>query len=257
MDLVNRSSVILAMWPRNFRIYSFVILSLSEIPSMALCATLNLFARWCLCHSECLSPLFLQHPHNSHSWPIVVIPLNSRWSIYAFPFDASRVATLIFETYKPDVCIVQCGGDAIVGDPLGNTNLTPIDLGKCIETTLNWTIPTIFLGGGGYNTPNTARYWTYLTSVICRTTIGDDIPDDHNDYFLMYGPGYELSIEAKELSDANTGEEFERNYKAIQGERLVDFSHNALIPKTIPFSDHLVKYEVRDVWPTTTVVRFS
>lgn len=116
------------------------------------------------------------------------------------------------------MCIVQCGGDAIVGDPLGNTNLTPNDLGKCIDTVLNWIVPTIFLGGGGYNTPNTSRYWTYLTSIICKATISDDIPDDDNDYFLMYGPGYELNIAEKEMNDQNTVEEFDSNYKIIAGE---------------------------------------
>lgn len=129
-----------------------------------------------------------------------------------------RVANLIFQTYKPDVCVVQCGGDAIVGDPLGNTNLTPCDLGECIRTVLAWTVPKLFLGGGGYNTPNTSRYWTYLTSVICRTTISDDIPDDDNDYFLLYGPGYELNIPAKDVKDLNTAEVFERNYNTIKGE---------------------------------------
>ena len=46
------------------------------------------------------------------------------------------------------MCVVQCGADAIVGDPLGNTNLTPIDLGKCIKHILSWNLPSIFLGGG-------------------------------------------------------------------------------------------------------------
>lgn len=115
------------------------------------------------------------------------------------------------------MCIIQCGGDAIVGDPLGNTNLVPKDLGHCVDTVLSWNIPTLFLGGGGYNIPNTSRYWTYLTSIICKTTISDDIPDDDNDYFLMYGPGYEVSISPKAIKDLNTVEEFERTYNVIKG----------------------------------------
>lgn len=106
----------------------------------------------------------------------------------------------------------------IVGDPLGNTNLTPVDLGQCIKTVMSWQVPIIFLGGGGYNIPNTSRYWTYLTSVICETAISDDIPDDDNDHFLLYGPGYELSILANEISDRNTVEEFESNFMTIKGE---------------------------------------
>lgn len=121
------------------------------------------------------------------------------------------------------MCVLQCGADAIVDDPLGNTNLTPIDLGECIKSVLNWNVPKLFLGGGGYNTPNTSRYWTYLTSIICKTTISDDIPDDDNDYFLLYGPGYELSISAKEMNDQNTVAEFESNYTIIKGELSLAF----------------------------------
>lgn len=55
---------------------------------------------------------------------------------------------LIKATYKPDVCVIQCGADAIAGDPLGGTNLVPQDFGKCITEILQWDMPKIFLGGG-------------------------------------------------------------------------------------------------------------
>lgn len=44
--------------------------------------------------------------------------------------------------------MVQCGADAIAGDPLGGTNILPVDLGKCISKILDWKVPTMFLGGG-------------------------------------------------------------------------------------------------------------
>jgi acetoin utilization deacetylase AcuC-like enzyme len=47
----------------------------------------------------------------------------------------------------------------MTGDPLGGANLTPPDIGKCIEFLLKWNVPKIFVGGGGYNFANTARYW--------------------------------------------------------------------------------------------------
>lgn len=31
---------------------------------------------------------------------------------------------------------------------------------------------------GGYNKPNTARYWTYLTSIALDKTLSNDIPND-------------------------------------------------------------------------------
>lgn len=56
----------------------------------------------------------------------------------------------IVSRYQPDACVVQCGADAIAGDPLGGTNLIPDDLGKCVERILTWRLPTIFLGGGKF-----------------------------------------------------------------------------------------------------------
>lgn len=57
----------------------------------------------------------------------------------------------VVHKYQPEACVVQCGADSIVGDPLGGTNLTPEDIGICIERILSWSVPTIFLGGGKSN----------------------------------------------------------------------------------------------------------
>lgn len=70
---------------------------------------------------------------------------------------------------------------------------------------------------GGYNFPNAARYWTYLTSIICKTKepLDNDLPD--NKYFLRYGPGYELTISRKQFDDTNTENEMETTYQLIKG----------------------------------------
>lgn len=59
--------------------------------------------------------------------------------------------TKIVSLYRPDVCVVQCGADAIASDPLGGANLLPQDIGKCLQEILSWNLPTMFLGGGKSN----------------------------------------------------------------------------------------------------------
>lgn len=59
-----------------------------------------------------------------------------------------RTLSEILNKYQPEACVVQCGADSIVGDPLGGTNLLPEDLAICVERILSWDLPTIFLGGG-------------------------------------------------------------------------------------------------------------
>lgn len=100
------------------------------------------------------------------------------------------------------------------------------------------------MGGGGYDIANTARYWTYLTSVICGQSIDDDIPE--NRFFLNYGPGYELNIDVKNFKDLNTDEEFEQHFKIIQGEHVasiykIKFNFLFLF---FYYSDNLKKYMV-------------
>lgn len=71
---------------------------------------------------------------------------------------------------------------------------------------------------GGYNLANTARYWTYLTSVVCGSdhALDDEIPD--NAYFLEYGPGYELSIGRRNAKDLNCDEYLADIFRTIKCE---------------------------------------
>ena len=88
----------------------------------------------------------------------------------------------------------------MTGDPLGGFNLTPEGMVKCIDIILEeaGTKPCLFLGGGGYNRPNTARYWAMITHQIlskcnlAQTVLSNDIPE--TPFFSLYGPSFELSI---------------------------------------------------------------
>lgn len=62
---------------------------------------------------------------------------------------------------------------------------------------------------GGYNFCNTARLWTYLTSIIIDCNIPDPIPDE-SQYFTMYLPTFELHIQAGLQMDCNTVEEINK-----------------------------------------------
>uniref|UniRef100_T1JJ77 Histone deacetylase n=1 Tax=Strigamia maritima TaxID=126957 RepID=T1JJ77_STRMM len=92
-------------------------------------------------------------------------------------FLGRRVMTLVRRKF-----VRHCGVDGLAGDPMEAFNLTPVALGNCIRYLLNWKLPILFLGGGGYNVPNAARCWTYLTSLIVGKNISNDIPDNHVDF---------------------------------------------------------------------------
>ncbi|KAJ3658656.1 hypothetical protein Zmor_010382 [Zophobas morio] len=109
----------------------------------------------------------------------------------------------VMEAFQPEALVVQCGADSLNGDEIGQSNLTLKSVGECIKKILEYRKPTLFCGGGGYNFANTARLWTYLTSIIVEQDIDNDIPDS-SEFFTNYGPTYELHIDTGNQKDLNT-----------------------------------------------------
>lgn len=70
--------------------------------------------------------------------------------------------------FDPDYVVVQCGADGLAGDPYAILNWSlggEGSMGWCLEKVVAWPGRKLLLGGGGYNSPNVARAWAYLTSV--------------------------------------------------------------------------------------------
>lgn len=130
----------------------------------------------------------------------------------------TKIFDKIISVYKPEVIVTQCGADALFGDPIDELspfNLTDKAYSHCVKNILATDVPTVFLGGGGYNFANTARLWCLLTSLIVgaaskyqqpQLQLDNDIPEHDN--FLKYGPDYELAtqIGGKHLKNKNSEE---------------------------------------------------
>ena len=76
------------------------------------------------------------------------------------------------DAFAPDYVVVQCGTDGLAGDPHGvwNWNVGGGEergtLDWCVGEIVNkWEPKVLFLGGGGYNSPNAARAWAALTAL--------------------------------------------------------------------------------------------
>lgn len=50
--------------------------------------------------------------------------------------------------FEPLVLVVQCGADALNGDPVGECNLITETYGGCVKRILQYNLPTVLLGGG-------------------------------------------------------------------------------------------------------------
>ena len=67
--------------------------------------------------------------------------------------------------------MAQCGADSLALDPLGGFNLTVDGVGRCVDLILASDVPTLFLGGGGYNQANAARYGVVDDVAIVETLL--------------------------------------------------------------------------------------
>ena len=116
------------------------------------------------------------------------------------------IAPKLLEKFEPGAVVVQCGADSLSRDPLGAFNLTSQGIGRCIKSLLKLRgeIPYLFLGGGGYDNVNSAKLWTYLTSIVLGEAFDPeiDIPDD-DAYFELYGPSFDLSVTKGNRRDRN------------------------------------------------------
>ncbi|KAF5351084.1 hypothetical protein D9756_008458 [Leucocoprinus leucothites] len=112
---------------------------------------------------------------------------------------------------EPDYIIVQCGTDALAGDPCATFNWSlgggEGSLGWCISRILDeWKGKKLLLGGGGYNSPNAARAWAYITSIALGQPLDleADIPDHPG--FPLYAPSFTVDVPPGNMRDHNTPE---------------------------------------------------
>lgn len=124
-----------------------------------------------------------------------------------------RVLHKAREVFSPQAVVCQCGADGLSGDPMDSFSLTPTAYGRCLQFMLQWALPTLVLGGGGYNSPNTARCWTHLTAILCGRKLSSEIPDHR--FFMSYGPDFELNISPGNRKNMNSTEMLQRIHNTI------------------------------------------
>ena len=107
-------------------------------------------------------------------------------------------------SFVPTVVVLQCGADALAGDPLGEFNLTTRGYIECLKKTRQAlpSAPVLLLGGGGYNQLNTARCWASLTFAAVGQSPPKDIPE--HEFCEQYSPDYSFDVRASHRRDCNS-----------------------------------------------------
>ena len=70
------------------------------------------------------------------------------------------------EPEQPDAVVLQCGTDALYGDPCGVHNLSIAAYVRAVQAVRAWKLPTLVLGGGGYTPADHARTAAAVTAAV-------------------------------------------------------------------------------------------
>ncbi|KAJ6578597.1 hypothetical protein B0H10DRAFT_2343839 [Mycena sp. CBHHK59/15] len=105
--------------------------------------------------------------------------------------------------------VERCGVDGLAGDAcgVGNWGLGPVGeagtLGWCVQRVLEWGWGRC-CWGRGYNSPNAARAWAYLTSIALGDPLDLSMPIPDHAQFPLYGPSFTLDVAVGTMQDTNT-----------------------------------------------------
>jgi len=96
-------------------------------------------------------------------------------------FRLWSAAERFIEKSRPEILLLQCGADALAGDPLTHLDLTTavhreVTASLCRIADKHCDGRLLALGGGGYNREHTARAWTNVVAAMVDSTPGEANP---------------------------------------------------------------------------------
>ena len=89
-----------------------------------------------------------------------------------------RTVPPALERFRPEAIVLQMGCDVHYADPLGHLLGTLDGYIGAVEIIRDLGLPTVAVGGGGYNLTTVPRMWTAAVLTLCGTTYPDAIPKD-------------------------------------------------------------------------------
>lgn len=107
----------------------------------------------------------------------------------------NRIVSPLIRAFKPDICILAAGVDAMYTDSMSHLSLTNNIYAEVIQSTRQLVPKMLMLGAGGYNPRNIARNWT-----LAWTVLHDAEPE--GDYFGQMGGRAAAAIEGASLRDS-------------------------------------------------------
>ena len=127
--------------------------------------------------------------HEADRWPhsgqsstpergIYNLPVERGLNDSELDFLVENVVLPVLALHQADGLVLCCGADSLNGDPLSGMNLSNVSLWRTVEALLALGVPTVVLGGGGYNPWTLTRYWAGLWATMKGEALPAELPPD-------------------------------------------------------------------------------
>ena len=99
-----------------------------------------------------------------------------------FEFLVENAVLPLIEQVGADALVLCCGADCLAGDPLSKMELSNVALWDAVDRVIEKGLPTVILGGGGYNPWTVTRYWAGMWGRISGQEFPERLPDEAIEY---------------------------------------------------------------------------
>ena len=131
----------------------------------------------------------------------VNVPLRRGCSDISYEIVFKAAFDRVTAKFKPDAIVLQCGADSLIGDLIGPFNVSLQGHSDAFMHVIEYGVPTVVLGGGGYTLENVSRCWTIESAKMVNKELPNQIPEN-----LEYSTEYsspELFYNPQNIHNAN------------------------------------------------------
>lgn len=131
--------------------------------------------------------------HEAERWPFsgthsrpdlgtfnLAVPQHINDTEFEFLFEQAVMPLL--DRVDADALVVCCGADCLAGDPLSKMELSNGVLWDAVDKLTERGLPTVILGGGGYNPWTVTRYWAGMWGRITGQAFPERLPEEATEY---------------------------------------------------------------------------
>lgn len=106
------------------------------------------------------------------------LPVPREFNDSELEFLVENAILPLAKSFSPEALVLCCGADCLAGDPLSGMMLSNVALWNTVDTLTGLGLPTVILGGGGYNPWTLSRYWAGIWGKINNLQIPLRLPDE-------------------------------------------------------------------------------